>query len=242
MARRGRFVVAPVLAAAWASACNSGSVTDATQPLAITCSANPTSGMVPLTVAFALNVQNARGNVSVAISYGDGTQQGADPNERHVYAVAGDYVASITVKAGVDTARCSVPITVAAAPTPTPTPSSTVPNPPGNQAPIAFFSTTPAGTTLTGKAPFTVEFNMCRTVDPDGDRLLFKMDLDGNGSFEYFGSTGADCRHEAVYKVAGTITATMCVTDVDCPSWPICWDYAPLHPYQCRSYTVNAIP
>jgi len=40
----------------------------------------------------------------------------------------------------------------------------------------------------------------------------------------------------------GTRTVTVCVTDVNCPSWPICWDYPPIHPYQCRSYTVTAVP
>jgi hypothetical protein len=82
---------------------------------------------------------------------------------------------------------------------------------------------------------------MCRTVDPDGDRLLFRMDLDGDGAFEFLGSSGADCRHEKVYS-AGTVTATQCVTDVNCPSWPLCNDYPPLHPYECRSYTVTAVP
>ena len=134
-----------------------------------------------------------------------------------------------------------MPIAVAAAPAPSPSPSPTIPNPPGNQAPVASFNVTPEGSTITGTAPFTVNFNMCRTVDPDGDKLLFRMDLDGNGSFEFLGSSGADCRHMMSYPV-GTRTATICVTDVDCPSWPLCNAYAPLHPYQCRSYTVIAIP
>ena len=82
---------------------------------------------------------------------------------------------------------------------------------------------------------------MCTTVDPDGDEFLFRMDLDGDGSLEYRGSSGADCRHEATYAV-GTRTVTLCVTDVDCPSWPLCEDYTPLHPFQCRSYTVTAVP
>ena len=63
----------------------------------------------------------------------------------------------------------------------------------------------------------------------------------GDGAFEFTGSSGADCRHLATYAV-GTRTVTICVTDVNCPSWPICWDDPPLHPYQCRSYTVNAVP
>jgi hypothetical protein len=82
---------------------------------------------------------------------------------------------------------------------------------------------------------------MCQSVEPDGDRMYFKMDLDGDGSFEFNGASGADCRHSATYAV-GTRSATICVTDVDCPSWPLCDGLPPLHPFQCRSYTVIARP
>jgi len=240
MAGRARVLVGIVLALTVGPACDDNHVTDSTDPLAIRCSATPTAGPAPLTVAFGLDVANAIGTIAVAISYGDG-QTGTDASARHVYGSAGDYMASLTVTAGVESARCSVPIAVAAAVVPSPSPS-TVPNPPGNQGPVALFKTNPDGSgSLTGKAPFTVEFNMCRTVDPDGDRLLFRMDLDGDGGFEFMGSSGADCRHQKVYA-AGMVTATQCVTDVNCPSWPLCNDYAPLHPYQCRSYTVNAVP
>jgi hypothetical protein len=236
-----RFALGLVVAASLAAACTKEQVTQPA-PLAIQCSATPTAGTAPLNVAFGLNLANAVGTVAVSISFGDGSPPSTDPDARHVYLSSGDYMASMSVTAGLDTARCTVPITVASAPVPTPSPSPSVPNPPGNQQPIASFKTNPdLGATLTGTAPFTVEFNMCRTVDPDGDKLLFKMDLDGNGGFEYLGSSGADCRHSKTYSV-GTRTVTICVTDVDCPSWPLCNDYAPLHPYQCRSYTVNAVP
>jgi len=236
MARRFRLALVLALSAAM-PACQKTTTEPAT-PLAISCSAVPTSGQAPLSVAFGLGVTNAVGTLGVSISYGDGTQ-GTDPDARHVYAAAGDYMASITVTAGAETARCSVPISVAPAPVPTPSPTPV----PRNRPPDAVFLTTPAasGTSISGKAPFVVNFNMCRTTDPDDDRLLFRMDLDGDGSFEFFGSSGADCRHEATYPV-GTRTATLCVADVSCPSWPICWDYPPLHPYQCRSYTVTATP
>jgi len=238
MAGRTRVLVGMVLAATLGPACDENHVTESTTPLAIRCSATPTAGPAPLTVAFGLDVTNAIGTIAVSISYGDG-QTGTDASARHVYSNAGDYMASLTVSAGVESARCSVPIAVAAPPAPSPSP--TVPNPPGNQGPVASFNVTPEGSTITGKAPFTVNFNMCRTVDPDGDRLLFRMDLDGDGSAEFLGSSGADCRHAVSYAV-GTRTATICVTDVDCPSWPLCNAYPPLHPYQCRSYTVNAVP
>jgi hypothetical protein len=214
-------------------ACNDGATTP-TPTLSAQCSANPPSGPAPLTVAFTLNVAGAQGAISVAVNYGDG-QQGTDPDQRHVYTAAGAYGASFTVSTAMQTARCSAPVTVAEAPTPSPTPA-------GNAPPVAVFRTTPdSGSTITGTAPFTVEFNMCRTVDPDRDRLFFRMDLDGDGAFEYHGPTGYDCRHGATYA-AGTRTATQCVTDIDCPTWPACEGLPPLHPFQCRRYTIVATP
>ena len=235
MAGRARARVVLVVAAAALPSCQE-TTSEPTPALAIQCSAAPTTGPAPLDVGFGLSIQNAVGAVAVALSYGDGTQ-GTNPDARHVYSAAGDYMASITVTAGDQTARCSVPISVAPAPVPQPTP------PGQNRPPVADFRTTPptASSSLTGTAPFLVNFNMCRTVDPDGDELLFRMDLDGDGSLEYRGSSGADCRHEATYAV-GTRTVMLCVTDVNCPSWPLCEDYAPLHPFQCRSYTVTTTP
>ncbi len=236
MAGPTRVAVVLALAFAAGSGCLQETTTEPAGALTIRCSASPAAGAAPLSVAFGLDVSGALGAISVAIQYGDGTQ-GTDPDARHVYASSGDYMASITVTAGAETARCSVPIAVAPAAVPSPTPRA------ANQPPDAVFRTTPAtsGTALTGTAPFRVNYNMCTSVDPDDDRMLFRMDLDGDGAFEFRGSSGADCRHDATYAV-GTRTATLCVADVDCPSWPLCEDYAPLHPFQCRSYTVTAVP
>ena len=202
------------------------------------CAARPTNGTTPLSVVFTLNVAGAQGPFSVAIAYGDGAS-GTDPDLAHVYTASGNYVASFTVATDTQSARCSAVVTVAA-PQPTPTPApSTGPN----QAPSPLFKTTPeaSGSTISGAAPLLVHFNVCRTTDPEGDALRFRMDLDGNGVFEYDGSTGADCRHEATYA-AGTHQATDCVTDIACPSWPACAGYPTLHPFQCRSYTIVAAP
>ncbi|MGE5127824.1 MAG: PKD domain-containing protein [Betaproteobacteria bacterium] len=231
--RAGRLLAAIGLAVA-GHGCDKS--TPATTPsLAVDCGASPAAGTAPLTVAFSLNVAGAQGAFTVAVNYGDGTQ-GSDPNSPHVYPSAGTYAASLTVSTPTQSARCSALVTVAAA-TPAPTPAAV------NQPPHADFHTNPAasGTSLTGKAPFTVNFNMCQTEDPDGDRLLFKMDLDGNGSFEHIGSTGADCRLPQTYA-AGTYAPTICVTDVNCPSWPLCSTYPPNHPYQCRTYSVVVSP
>jgi len=200
------------------------------------CAAVPAGGAAPLSVAFTLDVQGAPAALAFDISYGDGAR-GTDPDARHVYTTAGAYVASITLTSGNQTARCSVPISI----------SSPAPVPPvDNGWPTASFRTTPpaVGSTITGKAPLTVQFNMCRSFDPEEDPLYFRMDLDGDGAFEMYGPTGADCRHEAVYP-AGTRTVTLCVTDFDCPAdaaWCPDLPRYRVHPYQCQSYSVVATP
>jgi hypothetical protein len=207
-----------------------------TPTLSADCAASPASGAAPLRVTFTLNVAGAQGAFAVAIDYGDGTTS-SDPAQSHVYATGGSFSPAFTVSTATQSARCSTIVSVAA-PQPTPTPK-----PAANQPPEAVFFTNPAasGATVTGKAPFTVEFNMCRTTDPEHDPLRFEMDLDGNGSFENQGSTGADCRHSPTYA-AGTHVVTLCVTDVDCNTWPACFGNATLHPLQCRGYAVVVSP
>lgn len=236
MGPRTRLATVLALAAVSLHACQK-TTTEATPPLGLSCSANPAAGSAPLTVAFALDVAHALGTPTISISYGDGTQ-GTDPDARHVYATAGDFVASFTVTAGTETARCSVPVSVAPGLAPTPPPAAL------NSWPDAWFVTNPSAdvyNAITGKAPLSVSFNMCRSSDPDGDRLSFRMDLEGDGVYELVGVTGADCRHQTTYAV-GARTATICVTDVDCPDWPSCERAPKFHPYQCMSYTVTATP
>ena len=237
MQRQVPLAVVVALAAVGGPGCSNGT-TEATPALAIECAAIPPSGPAPLTVAFGLDVKNAVGTLQVSLSYGDGTQ-GTDADARHVYSAPGDFVASITVSAGVETARCSVPIAVAPAAAPSPGPDLE------NRWPDPFFRTNPpaSGSTITGKAPLAVRFNLCQSQDPDGDGLFYRFDLDGNGAYEYVGTTGGDCSHEATYPV-GTRTATVCVTDGYCTAWPLCEDLPRnrFHPYQCMSYTVTATP
>jgi hypothetical protein len=231
MIRRGRVLLA-LAVLAWAGPACHKAESVATPSLAVDCGATPSAGTAPLTVAFKLNVAGAQGAFTVAINYGDGTQ-GGDPDSTHVYPSAGTYAASLTVSTATQSARCSAVVTVAA-PAPTPAPT--------NQPAHAEFHTNPAasGTSIAGKAPFTVNFNMCQSSDPDGDRLLFKMDLDGNGSFEHIGVTAGACRIPQTYA-AGSYAPTICVTDIDCPAWPSC-AFAPNHPYQCRTYSVVVSP
>jgi hypothetical protein len=228
---RLRWVV-PLLLAALHSSCAQN---PAAPTLSVTCNAVPSTGTAPLTVAFTVNVAGSDSAFTVAASYGDGAT-GTNPDAPHTYAQAGVFTASFAVTSAKQSARCAATVTVSSAlttpatptPTPTPTPSS-------NTKPNAVFKTVPAADSsgrISGPKPFTVHFNMCRTTDPDGDRLEFTMDFQGDGTLEIDGSSGADCRHDFTYS-AGTYHPQICVTDVNSSGQPF-------HKFQCESYTVVA--
>lgn len=238
MGRRACLVV--VLGVALGGACKKETVV--APALVAACSASPATGSAPLLVAFRLDVEGAEGQFDVAIDYGDGTQ-GSDPARSHTYTSTGSYNAAFAVRTASQSARCTAAVTVtpgaAATPTPAPSPAQTE-----NSPPMPTFRTEPVavgGTTISGPAPLTVAFDMCRTVDPDDDRLYFEMDLDGDGRFEYHGATGVDCRHSRTYA-AGTYAPLVCVTDVACPYWPSCEGTGRLHGPRCRSYVVSSRP
>jgi hypothetical protein len=193
--------------------------------LSASCSANPSSGFAPLAVSFNLAVAGASGSPQVAVDYGDGTS-GTNPDAVHSYGNIGLYTAAFTVTAGSQTARCSTTVAVAA--------STVTTIPIVNTPPEAVFKTTPdavPGDQITGTAPLVVRFNMCPTADPDGDRLLFTMDFNGDGRNEVSGSSGAACRHDSTPYGVGVYNAHICVTDIG----P---DERPLHGFQCHTYRI----
>ena len=207
--------------------------------LSATCSATPASGVAPLAVRFALNVEGAQGRFEVRIQYGDGAT-GSDPTASHTYTTAGSYTAAFDVTTPTQSALCSAVIRVdpggaTAAPTAAPTPRPTPGGP--NQAPAAVFRTTPSagdGGLIAGVRFLAVEFNMCRTADPEADLLQFTMDFEGDGITEVAGRTGGDCRRTRVYEV-GEYQPRICVTDLN-------EGLSPRRPFQCRSYTVRVTP
>jgi hypothetical protein len=83
-----------------------------------------------------------------------------------------------------------------------------------NRPPVLVLRTTPAADTTTspfptisGPAPLTVRFNLCRSIDPDGgDSLNWQFDF-GDGE-----SAARDCRAEHTYR-EGSFVATVAVTD-----------------------------
>jgi len=196
--------------------------------LAATCEARPISGPAPLVVSFLLGVSGAEGPFSVSVSYGDGAS-GTNPDAPHTYAAAGTFTAAFTVTTATQSARCSAAVTVQPGPSPSPSPGA-------NQPPKAVFKSTPdaVGGTISGTAPLSVRFNMCASSDPEGDRLFFLMDFDGDGRFDLAGTTGAHCRSDHVYA-AGTWRPRNCLRDVDTAG-------EALHDDQCHTYTVVASP
>ena len=91
-----------------------------------------------------------------------------------------------------------------APPAPTPVPPPT-PRAVGPNAPVLDARTVPEP--ASGQAPFDVNFNACKTVDPDGDPLTYTYTF-GDGQVK----TQSLCRHHHVYA-SGSYTATVCVTD-----------------------------
>lgn len=203
--------------------------------LSATCTATPSSGTAPLTVSFALNVAGAQGGISVRINYGDGAS-GTEAGAPHTYASAGSYSASFSVSTATQSALCSTAVQVTAPPAPSPTPTPAA----ANREPDISFRTTPeptVGYNFVAGSNLTIQFNMCQSSDPDGDRLNFRMDLDGDHVFEVDGPTGADCRRSYTYSQTGPVSPTsydprICATD-------LLSSLTPAHPYHCRTYNVK---
>ncbi len=194
--------------------------------LSATCSAQPATGPAPLAVSFLVGVSGAQGTFTVAVTYGDGST-GTDPNAPHTYATAGYFIVSFVVTTPTQSAACATAVTVG---------PSTGPIPGANQPPKPVFKTNPLANhgTIKGTAPLSVRFNMCPTSDPEGDKLYFTMDFNGDGHIDQGGTTGGNCRRDHVYT-AGTWTAYNCVRDIDASG-------KALHEDQCATYTVVATP
>jgi hypothetical protein len=221
MARTASTVFVCVLALAL-PACNDEE-TPAAPTLAATCEARPATGPAPLAVSFLLNIAGAEGATTVAITYGDG-QSGTNPDAPHTYATGGSYTASFNVSTATQSARCTTTVTVTGTGSPTG----------GNQPPVAVFKVSPGevGGRIRGQAPFTVNFNMCASSDPEDDELYFLMDFEGDERFDFGGITGFHCRADHTYAV-GTWKPVICVHDRNAARQP-------LHDDTCATYTIDA--
>ena len=107
------------------------------------------------------------------------------------------------------------------------------------QPPRIVFKVQPAPNAdgiITGLSPFEVTFNLCTSEDPDGDRLLFTMDADGDGKVDESGTHGGNCRRTFTYTAATddfvTLSPEVCVVDLDGAG-------VPQRSPECRRYGVQ---
>ena len=157
-------------------------------------SANPVSGVAPLSTAFSgANSRDTDGSiVSYTWSFGDGTS-GSGISVSHTYAAAGTYTARLTV---VDNSGASASSTVAITVTAPPTP----PTPNGKPVVVAV-------STVTGAyAPVTAKLSAEGSYDPDGTISSYRWDF-GDGT----SASGKTLSH--TYKSAGIYIATVTAKD-----------------------------
>jgi hypothetical protein len=97
-------------------------------------------------------------------------------------------------------------------PPPSTVPTTTAPPGPGvNSPPFGVFRIDP--NPATGPAPLKVKFDMCGSSDPDGDPLTFRYAF-GDGQTDSGGcSTSHTYSKPTLARMAGTLTATISVTD-----------------------------
>ena len=159
--------------------------------------ADVTSGPAPLTVQFdgSTSADPDLGDTLTYIwNFGDGTPatETTTATTSHVYATAGTYTASLTVRDnhGTTSAPATVQIQVAGV----------------NQAPTANL----AADVTSGPAPLTVQLDGGGSADPDvGDTLTYIWDFgDGTPATE---TTAATTSH--VYATVGSYTASLTVRD-----------------------------
>ena len=157
-----------------------------------TFSANPLSGIAPLTVDFDASASSdPDGSItSYNWSFDDGSSD-ASINPSHIFNSAGTYEITLTV---IDDDNASdvevIQITV----------SDSV----SNQLPTAAFTADP----LSGIAPLTVNFDASTSTDADGTIMSYNWNFgDGNTV------TGIDPSH--IFDIAGTYDVTLTIIDDD---------------------------
>jgi len=134
------------------------------------------------------------------------------------------FLAMLLGHCGDDSSTESTAIPNVPPPASPPNPLPTIPppaGPTGNQPPVPEFKVTPFP--VRGPAPLVVNFNLCPTADPDGDKIVFSFDY-GDGTT----AQGPPCRQQNTYK-AGHYKANMCVSDS-----------RPEHALQCVAFPVDA--
>ncbi len=154
--------------------------------------ATPTSGDVPLVVAFSgAGSTDPNGDVlTYSWNFGDATPAGTGVSVSHTYTAVGSYIATLTVNDGKGgTNSKTVTITV----------NDTI----FNRLPVAVVAATPTS----GTAPLVVAFSGAGSTDPDGDVLTYSWNFGDTTP----AGTGVSVSH--TYTAAGSYIATLTVND-----------------------------
>jgi PKD repeat protein len=159
------------------------------------CSANPTEGMMPLTVNFVGSGSDSDGIItSYHWDFGDG-ESSTQQNPTHTYQSSGTYTVTFTVeddKGGGKTATIEITVTEA----------------PLNQNPTCSLNVN----SNSGNAPFTVTF-LLNADDEDGSVSFWELDIDNDGTAEYSDSGVPPSGQQHTFEDSGTYVAKLTVTD-----------------------------
>ena len=153
--------------------------------------ANPTSGTVPLEVAFNASASTPSDGATITSytwNFGDGNN-GSGVNATHTYTVEGTYTVTLTVQDSEgknDNATLSITV-----------------NPAPVDQPVAAFTANPTS----GTAPLVVTFDAAASTAPPGATITSYAWNFGDGN----NGSGVNATH--TYANSGTFSATLTVTD-----------------------------
>lgn len=168
---------------------------DENQSPIATCSADPTTGIAPLTVNFSGSGSDPDGTIiSYNWNFGDGTTS-TEQNTSHTFQSDNTYTVSFTIEDN-DGGKTTKTLIV------------TVHQPPSNNEPTISLS----ASSNSGDAPFIVTF-IISANDADGSISSWTLDINNDGTPDYLGSGNPPSEKQHTYTDPGKYVAKLTVTD-----------------------------
>lgn len=150
--------------------------------LAVTASASPTTGPIPLAVSFSANVTGGPVSLYEWDFTSDGTfdwSSSVSSNANYTYSSLGTFIATVRVTNSIGlTATATVVVSTQSA-----------------------LEAIPGATPIRGPAPLTVHFTTAGQ-DPGGTIVIFRWDFDGNGTWDTYDTVARDYNY--TYNTRGT--------------------------------------